>query len=78
MVAPLVWKVIGYVGAGLVILALAIGLGVKLTQKTEGYKSNRDQSFYTVQPRFGCATVHIHGGQDVAKGTNSSVPGAGK
>lgn len=53
----MVWKIIGYVGAALIILALTIGIGVKMTQKAEGYKAD-EQNFYTFEPHFmfgGCA-----------------------
>jgi len=51
------WKIIGYIGAILLILALTVGVGVKMTQKAEGYKAN-EQNFYTFEPHFfagGCA-----------------------
>jgi hypothetical protein len=52
------WKIIGIVGAILMILALTVGIGVKMTQKAEGYKANNDQNFYSFEPHFfvgGCA-----------------------
>jgi hypothetical protein len=52
------WRIIGYVGAALLILALTVGVGVKMTQKAEGYKANNDQNFYSFEPHFfigGCA-----------------------
>ena len=51
------WKIIGYIGAGLLILALTVGVGIKLTQKAEGYKAE-EQNFYSFEPHFfvgGCA-----------------------
>lgn len=50
------WKIIGYVLAGLLGLALIIGVGIKITQKAEGYKAET-QTFYTFEPHylFGCA-----------------------
>jgi hypothetical protein len=54
------WKIIGYIGAGLLILALTIGIGVKMTQKTEGYKGG---NFFTFEPHMGmiggCANYNI-------------------
>lgn len=50
-------KVIGYIGAGLLILALTVGIGIKLTQKAEGYRA-QEQNFYSFEPHFfvgGCA-----------------------
>ncbi len=40
-------KILGFIGAGLIILALTIGIGVKMTQKAEGYKAQDDQFFYS-------------------------------
>lgn len=51
------WRLLGYVAVGLIILALSIGLGVKITQKAEGYKATT-QNFYTSENHFlfpGCA-----------------------
>jgi len=49
-------KLMGYLGAGLLILALTIGVGVKLASKNEGYKAET-QNFYSFDyhPLFGCA-----------------------
>lgn len=51
-------KIIGYTVVVILGLALAIGVGVKLTQKAEGYKAQDDQFFYSFEPHFfigGCA-----------------------
>ena len=40
-------KIIGYVGAGLLILVLIGGVGWKIVQKAEGYKADT-QNFYSV------------------------------
>lgn len=51
------WKIIGYAAVGALILALTVGIGVKMTQKAEGYKAQDDQNFYSFEPHitFGCA-----------------------
>lgn len=56
------WKYIGYIGVGLLILALTVGVGIKMTQKAEGYKAN-EQNFYTFEPHFvlpGCAHYNAY------------------
>jgi hypothetical protein len=55
-------KIILIIGAVLLFLALSVGVGVKLTQKTEGYKAQDDQTFYSFEPHFfigGCATYRV-------------------
>lgn len=50
------WKIVGYIGAILLILAITVGVGIKMTQKAEGYKANGDQYFYSFEPHWvGCA-----------------------
>jgi hypothetical protein len=46
---PLVYRILGIAAAGGIILALTIGVGVKLTQKAEGYKA-QTQNFHTFEP----------------------------
>jgi len=41
------WKIIMYGFVGLLCLALVVGVGIKLVQKSEGYKANDDQVFYS-------------------------------
>ena len=54
-------KILAYIGAGLLILALTVGLGVKLTQKAEGYKASGNQYFQTneFRPLIGFGCMHI-------------------
>lgn len=52
-------KLISMIGAILLIVAVAGGVGWKLIQKTEGYKASGDQYFVSPEPRFGCATVKV-------------------
>ena len=60
------WKIIGYVLAGLLGLALIVGVGIKITQKAEGYKANGDQYFYSFEPHWvGCARYTAFGKPDV-------------
>ena len=42
------WKIIGYIGVGLLIIALCVGLTIKITQKAEGYKADT-QNFYSFE-----------------------------
>jgi len=53
-------KHIVMIGAIILIVAIAGGLGIKLMQKSEGYKSSGDQYNARVEPRFGCATVKVY------------------
>lgn len=52
------FKIIGYIGAGLLILVLIGGIGWKLIAKTEGYRA-QEQNFYSFEPHYigigGCA-----------------------
>lgn len=52
-------KMIGMIGAVVLIVAVAGGIGWKLVQKAEGYKSSGDQYNMKVEPRFGCATLKV-------------------
>ena len=58
-------KMIGTIGAVILIVAVAGGVGWKLMQKAEGYKSSGDQFNMRAEPRFGCATlkVYFNGGE---------------
>jgi len=58
-------KLIGMIGAILLIVAVAGGVGWKLIQKSEGYKATGDQYFVSPEPRFGCASakVYFYGGK---------------
>lgn len=54
-------KIIGYIGAGLLILVLIGGIGWKIIGKTEGYKA-QEQNFYSFEPHFmfgGCARYNV-------------------
>lgn len=44
----MIWKIIAYIGAGLLILALCVGVAVKMVQKAEGYKAET-QNFYSFE-----------------------------
>lgn len=51
------YKIIGYVALGLLLLVLIGGIGWKLIGKTEGYRAT-EQNFYSFEPHFfvgGCA-----------------------
>jgi hypothetical protein len=51
------YKIIGYIALGLLLLVLIGGIGWKLIGKTEGYRAE-EQSFYSFEPHFfigGCA-----------------------
>lgn len=54
------WKVIGYGAAILFCIAIAVGFGIKLTQKAEGYKASGNQYNMKAEPRFGCATLKVY------------------
>lgn len=58
-------KLIGMIGAIILIVAIAGGVGIKLLQKAEGYKATGDQFNMRAEPRFGCATlkVYFNGGE---------------
>jgi hypothetical protein len=49
-------KLVATIGAIILILALSVGVGVKMMQKSEGYKAE-SQTFYTFEPHimFGCS-----------------------
>jgi len=53
-------KLVAMIGAIILIVAVAGGVGWKLTQKSEGYKATGDQYNARVEPRFGCATVKVY------------------
>ena len=54
------WKLIGYGAVILFCIAIAVGFGIKLTQKAEGYKATGDQYNMRAEPRFGCATLKVY------------------
>ena len=58
-------KLIAMIGAILLIVAIAGGVGWKLVQKAEGYKASGNQYFVSPEPRFGCASakVYFYGGK---------------
>ena len=58
-------KLIGMIGAIILIVAIAGGVGIKLLQKSEGYKATGDQYNMKAEPRFGCSTlkVYFYGGE---------------
>lgn len=64
------FKIIGYIGAGLLILVLIGGIGWKLIAKTEGYRA-QEQNFYSFEPHFflpGCANYNVIKENTVKKG----------
>jgi len=67
------WKIVGMIGAAVIIIAIAGGAGWKLAQKTEGYKSQGDQYNMKVEPRFGCATLKVYfNGKDYKENISST------
>ena len=54
-------RTIGIICAVILVLALSVGLGFKIMQKTEGYKADT-QEFYSFEPHFfvgGCASYRV-------------------
>jgi hypothetical protein len=65
-------KMIGTIGAVILIVAVAGGVGWKLTQKAEGYKATGDQFNMRAEPRFGCATLQVNfNGKDFKESVSS-------
>mgnify|MGYP001209217160 CR=1 FL=1 len=72
-------KMIAMIGAILLIIAVAGGVGWKLTQKAEGYKATGDQFNMRAEPRFGCATLKVYFyGKDSKEVVNSPDSGNSK
>jgi len=77
------WKIVGMIGVVVLIIAVAGGVGWKLTQKAEGYKATGDQYNMRAEPRFGCATlkVYFYGKkdklEDISTSNDSNVSDSG-